>query len=236
MAAPTFIQEAETEWNLTTTPKGSGNFTTQTGDVVVAIAALEDYNNTDYSLDQTGTNVTLAVEETLSAVGYCALEISAGVVASGGTTSVSFARGIATVRHGGNALTFRGSDGVGASASTNTTGAPSLDITTTQANSALVVIVADWSVQDGSSRTWRTVNSITPTSGNGYELTYGVTTGYIVYACYYPDAGAIGTKTVGLSAPTGQTYTIAALEIKGTAGGSSNAPRAMYHLTQQGIS
>lgn len=219
---PTFIQEAETVWNTDTSPKNSGNFTTQTSDVVVACSVMETGETRD--LAQSGTNVSLGVQQTVDVSSYCEVEVSAGVVASGGTTSVSFSMGPSTgYNWGGNALTFRGSDGIGASSKTNvSSGAPSLDLSTTQDNSAIVVVVGDWNAADGSSRTWRTVNSITPTSGNGLEVTYyrGSTT-YTVYIAYYSDAGAAGTKTVGLSAPSGQKYSIVALEVKGAAGGAT---------------
>jgi hypothetical protein len=37
------------------------------------------------------------------------------------------------------------------------------------------------------------------------------------YVAYYPDAGAAGVKTVGLSAPSTMRYVICAVEIKGAA-------------------
>lgn len=234
MAAPTFVQEAETAWDTTTTPKSSGDFTTSTGDVVVAASIVED--NIIGPPSQTGTNVTLTSQQEVLVTNYCDVEISAGVVSSGGTTSVSFARGANAGLFGGNALTFTGTDGIGASAKTNfISGAPSLDITTTQDNSAIVVAVGDWNAVDGSSRTWRTVNSITPSSGNGYEVTYFRDSAhYTVYVAYYPDAGSAGTKTVGLSAPSGQKYSIVALEVKGTAsGGGGQGPRSMYMFGQR---
>ena len=36
------------------------------------------------------------------------------------------------------------------------------------------------------------------------------------YGGYHADAGTAGSKTVGLSAPSGQTYTTIALEVKGS--------------------
>lgn len=227
MAAPTYVQEAETAWNSGSTPRGSGNFTTSTGDVVIAASVKE---GTTDDLSQTGTNVTLSVQQTVDVASYCEVEVSAGVVASGGTTSVSFVNSVDGANHfGGNALTFTASDGIGASAKTNTTGAPSLSITTTQNNSAVVVIVGDWNSADGASRTWRTVNSITPTAGNGYERTYYRDSArYTVYLAYYPDVGSAGSKTVGLSAPSGQQYAIIALEVKGTASGGSTSRPIIY--------
>jgi hypothetical protein len=95
------------------------------------------------------------------------------------------------------------------------TGAPSLNLATTQADSAIVVANADWFALDGSSRTWRTG------AGPPTELSYARgSASYTVYAARHANAGAAGSKTVGLSAPGGQKYSLAAVEIKG----SSPAP------------
>jgi hypothetical protein len=73
-------------------------------------------------------------------------------------------------------------------------------ITTTQDNSAIVYVGADWTATDGATRTWRTINGITPTSGKwpGEGLLPRVRfTQYTVYTGYWNDAGAAGSKTTG---------------------------------------
>ena len=119
---------------------------------------------------------------------------------------------------GFTALRFANHGGVGATAVANSsTGTPSLNITTTENNSALVVAVVDNNAIDGASRTWLTVNGITPTAGNGLELVYfRNAVKYAAYVAYYSDAGVAGVKTVGLSAPAGTKWIVAAVEIKGT--------------------
>lgn len=142
------------------------------------------------------------------------------------TMSVTFTRsGNTSVIWGGNVKPFRDSNGIGASASTNvTSGAPSLDLATTQNNSSIVVANGDWNAGDGSTRTWRTVNGITPTAGNGLELSHFRNSSlYTIYGAYYSDTGTAGTKTVGLSAPSGQKYSIVAVEVLGTAASGSEA-------------
>jgi hypothetical protein len=80
-------------------------------------------------------------------------------------------------------------------------------------------VVADWNAVDGAVRTWRTVNGTAPTSGNGFERSYVRDAASMTYYCaYYPDAGAAGSKTVGLSAPSTMRYVICAVEIKGAQG------------------
>jgi hypothetical protein len=138
------------------------------------------------------------------------------------TTSitVSIASSGSTGSWGLSVLQFRNATAVGASAGTNAaSGGPSQAITTTQDNSAIVCVNTDFAAIDGTSRTWRTINSIIPTAGNGMERVYANPTGaYTAYVAYWTDAGTAGAKTAGLSAPVGQTYNIVAVEVKGVAG------------------
>lgn len=221
MAAPTFIQEAETAWNTATTPKGSGDFTTSTGDVVVVAMANESGGNFNPDLVATGSNVTLTSRAYDDEGSACSVGLDAGVVASGGTTSASISNAQSNW-FGGNALTFRGTDGIGAAVASTTVGAGTISITTTQANSAIVVVVGDWAAASPGS--WNT------SVGTPTEVTsFNDGAHYTVQIAYYADAGSVGSKTVGVTGGTQRT--VAAIEIKGTAGGggSSIAPIAAYY-------
>jgi hypothetical protein len=119
---------------------------------------------------------------------------------------------------GFNVLHWRDSDGVGASSKTNVTnGAPSLGLTTTTDNAAIVVLNSDWAAVDGTSRTWRSVNGSAATENTYFRDS----SWYGSYVGRHPDAGTAGSKTVGLSAPGAQTYSIIAVEVKGAAGGGA---------------
>lgn len=215
---PTFVQENETAWNTVTTPKTTGSFTAQVADVLAALVGAEEASGNTFTVSSS-PSLTWALQQanTTGSNGYTGG--STASVASAGSMTASIARsgsGTGAQAFGANFLQFRDSDGVGASAkTTNVTGAPSLNVTTLQDNSALAVIVVDWNATDGTSRTWRTVNGSTPT-----EVTYfRDSTRYTVYGAYWADAGTAGSKTVGLTAPSGQKYSIVVVEIKGTAGG-----------------
>lgn len=217
MAAPTFVASYTSDYSDATNPELL-NITTLAGDVVVVYAVTEDWPIIDISTP-TGNSISFNLERSVETSSYTGLYIWSGTDASGGTNwTLSTAD---TVLNGNiwgvTCLVFRNSSGIGQSNVANvTSGAPSLSLTTVQDSSAIVVANGDWSAQNGSSRTWETVNSITPTSGNGYELTYSFNSGvYAAYGAYYPDAGSAGSKTLGLSVPTGQTYSIAAVEVKG---------------------
>jgi len=130
------------------------------------------------------------------------------------STTVRFARTGATPQlFGGNVLVFRGSEGIGNSSRTNASGAPTLNITTSLSDSAVVVIAGDWAAVAGA-ETWRAnAGAATPASYlNGDGATYAV------HGAYHPTAGAAGAYAVGLTAPAGETYNIMAVEVKGTGG------------------
>jgi hypothetical protein len=215
-AAPTFVQEAETIWNMTTSPKTTSSFNVNAGDILVAYLISESWDSTNlqtYAISDS-VSLTWTQKTTVQVSNYCWISIWTATVASTGSMTVSFSQtgGATTTKFGGNVLTFRGSSGVGTGASTTiASAAPSLNYTTTAANSAIVVVSADWNAGDGSTRTWRA------NAGTLTEQTYARdSVAYTVYGGYHADAGAAGTYAVGLSAPSGQKVSIAAIEVKGT--------------------
>lgn len=223
---PTFVAEQETAFNNTTPKSVAASLTALTGDILVEVAGLEDSSNGSLLTPTGGTSVTRTSQAVEDAGASTSAEAAlwTAPVTSGQTFTPSFSRsGVSggTGNYIGTALLFRGSDGVGNAAHTNNgtgTGAPSLNITTTQDNSAVIVVVGDWTAQT-TARTWLTVNGTTPTAANGFERSYfsdGVHMGY--YVAYWPDVGAAGLKTVGLSAPSIMRYVICAIEIKGARG------------------
>ena len=220
--APTFVDEQETTLD-TTTPKSVGaSLSVVSGDILVECGGVEN-NQTTLNTPTGGTGVTRTLREDESSGAppgsWSVADIWTAPIVNTESMTPSFSRSAFSSKFIGTALLFRDHDGVGATNSTNNgsgSGAPSLSITTTRDNSAIVVVVVDWNAVDGASRTWNTVNSITPTSGNGYERSYvfdGAACTY--YVAYYLDAGTVGTKTVGLSAPATMRYVICAVEIKG---------------------
>lgn len=216
MAAPTFVAAYNSAYDTITTPK-TVSVTTQAGDIVVVYGGIE--NGTATLATPTGNGLSYTLKQSVELdTNWASAYIWTAVDTTGGTNwTLSVSRAGGSVQWGFACLVFRDSDGVGASSKTNVSGAaPSLGITTTQDNSAVVVCNVDWNALDGSSRTWNTVNSITPTNGNGLETTYAYSSGaHTVYGAYYNDTGTAGSKTVGLSAPGGQKYSIVAVEIKG---------------------
>ena len=97
----------------------------------------------------------------------------------------------------------------------DTTGDATVSLTTTATDSFIVSIAADWAATDGATRTWATINSVTPTSGNGLErLYFRDASYYTIYSAYWTAAGATGAKTVGVTDPDSASFNVAAIEVK----------------------
>lgn len=212
MAAPTFVAEYETAWNADTTPKAL-NVTTAVGDVLVIIGMIEN-GLASLNTPTGGTGLTWTLRQSISlGSDWCAVYVWTATATTAQTFSCSVSRSGSTgAWWGWVALRWSGSGGVGASSKANASGAPSLGLTTTAANSAICIGNADWNAADGTSRTWRSVNG-SPATEQSY---FRNSSRYTLYAGRHTDAGAAGAKTVGLSAPAGQKYSITAVEVLGT--------------------
>lgn len=231
---PTLIldNEGTLGWDVTTEPKSTAAFNSAIGDVWVTGAIAEDNAANLDPPTNTGTAQTFTARGAVDTNNWTEVHTYTTIVNAVLTgQTVSMVRQGSALKWNLNVVRFSGSDGIGAvpagEAETVDT-APSLSITTTSDNSAIVVFIGDWDAEDGTSRTWRTVNGITPTAGNGYELTYfRNASNYAVYIAYYPDAGAAGAKTVGFTAPASPKASIVAIEVKGTTAAvtaAGNAP------------
>ncbi len=223
MAAPTNIFNGQTTYNSGGNTSKTINVTVQTGDVLIVAAQAEGYSSgAPVSISVSGGSLTWTSLQEIALNDYGYIRAYSTTATSNATFDITFTAtnaldGGYQIFWGGSVKIFRGSDGVGASSKTNvSSGAPTLNITTTQANSAICVFNNDWNAIDGSSRTWRTG------AGSLTETTYFRDAArYVVYSGYHADAGTTGTKAVGLSAPSGQKYSIVAVEVKGSAGATT---------------
>lgn len=212
--APTFVTSYSSSYTTATSPK-TVSVTTLPGDVVVVYGGSED---SGIALSTpVGNAVTFTLNQSVITTNFATTYIWTGVDINGGTNwtlSVSSSGG---GNWGFSCLVFRNSDGAGASNQSNSaSGVPSVSLTTVQDNSAVVIFDADWNAQDNTGRTWTTVNGITPTSGNGMERDSVYQSGtWSAHGAYYNDVGLASSKSPGMSAPAGQTWSLVAVEIKG---------------------
>lgn len=204
---PVFIQEVETVWNATA-DKTTSSFNVLAGDLLVAYSSSEHGYYAPTAISGGSLTWTKRQEVHID-ITWATTTVWTAVVDADKSMTVTFDGPDSSHLFGGNVLIFRNSGGVGASDKANVDGAaPSMNLTTTQANSAIVVLSADWNAANGSTRTWRT------NAGSFTEQTYHYESGrYTVYGGYHANAGAVGTYAVGLSAPAAQKYSIVALEV-----------------------
>jgi hypothetical protein len=206
---PTLVSTANTGTLVTTTPQTLAGITVQTGDIVVLAGYTSDTPNT--LATPTGGGLTWTLRQFATYSSRAPVYIWTATATSSQTFTASVARTAGTYPWGFVVSVWRGSDGVGASAQDVGSGTPSLGITTTYANSALAVVSTDWNANNGASRVWLQVNGASPVEqAYFYNATY-----MTAYAAYYADAGSVGAKTVGLSAPAAQQYEIVAVEVRG---------------------
>lgn len=220
---PTFINAYNSDYTTTGSTK-SITVTTQPGDTLVVYGGGDTNGAIALTLaTPTGNGVALTLLNSLVANSKSSAYIWSGVDATGGTNwTLSCTVSSSVPVWGFTCVVFRNAGGIGASSGVISSGVPSLGLTTVGNGSMVVVFNNDYGSIDGTSRTWDTVNGITPSAGNGLELTYTFDSTFItVYGAYYNNTGPIGTAiTVGLSAPTGQTYSIVAAEVLGLSVGT----------------
>jgi chitodextrinase len=227
--SPTFISEYETAWNTSTSPKTTTNFSVQSGDTLVAYAVNES-SSTTIATPPIGTLTgTWTLRQTISASNFTYLRLWTMNVSSNQTNvNVSFTNDGGNF--GGDVLHFRNASGIGVTAQANSnTGNPTLTLNGVGENSSIVMVNGDWSARTGA-RTYNTsqAGTFTETSAFADGSTYGVEAGY------YANAGTAGNKTIGITAPTGMTWALAAVEVKGNSGGGggdTTPPTSPTNLT-----
>lgn len=215
-ATPVFVQRIETGWvAVSPTTKTTASFNVQAGDLLIAYAmGSDDLAGMYPAVFSSSPVLTWNTEEDvfLGTGSNAWIQVKSAIATATGAMTVTFAAAAnsATAAFGGCVLVFRNA-AVGASNFGNaSSGAASLALTTTVANSAIVFASADWNVVDGATtRVWSTINSLPP-----LETTYDRQVGDMtVYGGTYADAGATGSKTAGLTAPTGQKWVAVVVEV-----------------------
>lgn len=220
MAAPTFVAQYATEFNMNAIPKTAMDAVAITsGDVLVAVGAkINDLY--DIAVTENG-RASFITQQSIDLSDYSEVAVYTYIAPSSETITVTFT-GNPYNLFGGNVIRFSGASGIGASSKANAdSGSPSVSITTTQANSAIVVVVGDLNAVSGTQTFTSNGGAGSPTLLTGHP---GDGAYYGVGIAYYPDAGTAGAKTVGMSAPTGQWWSIIAVEVKGTAGATGSLP------------
>lgn len=230
MAAPTFVSYGDSGAFATAVATGTvrtiSSVAVLTGDILVVFGLIESGGGAfstpaGGSLTYTQQQKPNADNDALHSQAY----LWTATASAGATFNITSTMTGGTYNCGIGCYVFRAAAlGTPVTAGNEASGtAPSLAITTVGANSAVVYAGEDWNGVSGASRTWRTINSITPTSGNGAEKLYALNSGSgaTFYSAYWSDVGAAGSQTTGMTAPTGQQQNAVVIEIQGAAAAAS---------------
>ena len=144
--------------------------------------------------------------------GYCRID-ECTVSGSPGSMSVTVPAPTGSTRHSATLIRWPvGCSGGAVNAVVNGTGTPSANVTTTAPNSGIAHVSCDVASIDPATRAY--LNS---------AVEAGILDGHlgsnsVQYHAYVASLGVIGTYAVGLSAPGGQTWVMAAVEVKAPSG------------------
>jgi hypothetical protein len=210
--APPVLQATYGPAGVITSTTSTTSVTVAAGDLLVITAGTQAESSTVST--PSGGGLTYTLRSSITGVtGYSNAYLWTAAATTAQTFTLTMTRGGTTTSHGYRIYRFSGHGGLGAAAQTNiASGAPSLNITTQAANSAIVMLNADWNAPGGTP----TYRQITGTTFGEYLDVSNANVD--LYGGVYPDTGAAGVKTIGMTAPTGQKYSIVALEIKAPPG------------------
>lgn len=217
MAAPTLIASSVSATGDIGTSETTASFTFNSGDVFVVLGMTED--NAQTLGTPTATGLTFAAITPTSGVNptntgsSCKGYAWSATAAAGGSSTITSTGG--AVGHFIVAYQYRGSDGVGACVTAVST-ALTVNLTRTQANSAVATILGDWGAPAD-------VTVASDPAGGTQDAAFQHSGRYSGYAFHWADEGATGTTAYGIGSFTasGSNITKLVVEIKGAAGGGA---------------
>lgn len=200
------------------------SFTPAVGEILVVKALVEDSTQSLGTPTGGGGAWAQQVVDTTASHVYATIWTSKTTSASATTVSLPYGTGVGghhtmVVERWTNAQLA----GTPAVVDTLGSGAPSATISTAASKSVVSWCCGDWAAVDGSSRTYNGT-SATPTE-DGYHFDSTFYTGYWAYQT----AQTAGSQTIGITAPTGQTFTLLGVEVQ--AAGPTTATPATVAAT-----
>ena len=208
--AITVVDDENTVYNTSTTPKTTGSFSVEVDDLIVVTAHMGEADIALNAPTNTGTALTWTLHQFAYTTGVGSyLWTARATVAESMTVSVTQVS--ATRNWGFSRATLRGTGGVGASVKTSAkgSGVPSIALTTVRPGSAIF-----WCINDDAAVNADASRAYLTSAGTHTEVTYSRQgTAYTIYDSINIATTTPGSYTVGLSAPTGQDYHMIALEI-----------------------
>lgn len=207
-----FVNSAARDISTLTTP----SFTPSNGEVLVVKAAADGATPagaaTGGSLTYTSRNDSAVANNSYVSIWTAVVSGSPGsmTVAVPFSGSISY-HSIVVERFSGASLAVTPAT----NAAETGTGAPSATVTTTAANSVVSWVDGDWNAVAPGTPAYR--SSATQTGLDNRTTSF--------YAAYYAyqDAATAGAQTIGMTAPTGQKWSMVGIEILDAGGGGGGA-------------
>lgn len=197
----------------------TASFTPGIGDVIIVKAVSESVaTSAAVPSDTSGNTYASRANDTTAAHCYTRISTSTVTVSAALTVSSTFSGSAGF--HSMIVERWTGASLAGSPAINGTktgTGAPVSSITTTGANSVVSWLVGDFAAVSPASRTYNTT-SATPVEDGIHDKSTG---NYVAYYVHQPAASA-ASQTLGITAPTGQTWTLLGIEILATGGPASD--------------
>lgn len=198
-----------------TTALSTTSFTPAVGEVIVVKVVTEQWLSTvGTPSDSQGNTYTLRVSSAASSDCWVGIWTAVASTASANTVTsgtLSTAAWHSMMVERWTNATLAGSPAVNGTKTGS--GAPSSTITTTGASSVVSWANGDWNANSPTGRTYNTT-SATPTEEGIHDKSTG---NYVAYYAWQ-NAASAGSQTIGITAPTGQAWTVLGIEILNVAG------------------
>jgi hypothetical protein len=218
VAAPTLTSSTGSDYtDNAAVSEVTGTLTWNDGDRILVVAMTEDQSFT--------LNVPTATGLTFSALGSaitvsnsCWLHAWSAIAAGSGSSAVTATRsgGTGVAMRGIYAFAYGGCTGFTRTNKTGVNSTEVVSVTRGQANSAVVGWAGDWSASGTSGIGW--------TPSGQTQLIAQTNTGATAVVAHWGDQGATGTADYGTTGLPGTAFTVAAVEVLGSADSSTTAP------------
>lgn len=220
MAAPTLTSSAGSDYtDNAAVSEVTGTLTWNSGDRILVVAMTEDQSFTLNTPTATGLTFS-ALGSAVTPSNSCWLHAWSATAGSSGSSAVTATRagGTGVAMRGIYAFAYGGCTGFARTNKAGVDGTETVSVTRTQANSAVVGWAADWSASGTSGIGW--------TPAGQTQLVAQTNAGATAVVAHWGDQGATGTTAYGTTSLPGTAFTVAAVEVLGSAGASPAAGEA----------
>lgn len=214
MAAPTLVASYSVNGGATTLPLSTGLIFPAAGEVIIVKAASESFEKPTIT-GISGGDLIFTSHVNASQSSFSPVRLWSAVVETEDFVSIEVTFGTNDGYHSMVVERWSNAQLAGSPAIVDTTsiGAPSANIVTVAADSAVSWVSADWNATAPGSPAYR--------SGAIQTGIHDQSTSFYVAYYAYQITSTAGSQTIGLTSPTGQKATMAGIEIQGVGGATA---------------